>query len=62
MARPKSFSSDDLYERALMRFWHRGFEGTSIDDLVKATGISRHGIYTEAGGKKALYLRCFDHY
>lgn len=45
-----------------MQFWHHGFDGTSIDDLVNATGISRHGIYTEAGGKRALYLQCFDHY
>jgi len=33
-----------------------------MDDLVKATGVSRHGIYTTFGGKKALFLVCFDRY
>ena len=33
-----------------------------MDDLVKATGVSRHGIYTTFGGKKALFLACFDRY
>ena len=33
-----------------------------MDDLVKATGVSRHGIYASFGGKKALFLACFDRY
>ncbi len=33
-----------------------------MDDLVNATGVSRHGIYTTFGGKKALFLACFDQY
>lgn len=33
-----------------------------MDDLVRATGVSRHGIYTSFGGKKALFLACFDGY
>ena len=33
-----------------------------MDDLVKATGVSRHGIYSTFGGKKALFLACFEQY
>lgn len=33
-----------------------------MDDLVKATVVSRHGIYAEFGGKKGLFLACFDRY
>lgn len=33
-----------------------------MDDLVKATGVSRHGIYSSFGGKKALFLACFESY
>lgn len=33
-----------------------------MDDLVKATGVSRHGIYSSFGGKKALFLACFGRY
>lgn len=33
-----------------------------MDDLVQATGVSRHGIYTSFGGKRALFLACFARY
>lgn len=33
-----------------------------MDDLVKATGVSRHSIYVSFGSKKALFLACFDKY
>ena len=33
-----------------------------MDDLVKATGVSRHGIYSDFGGKQSLFLACFKQY
>ena len=33
-----------------------------MSDIVEATSVSRHGIYTTFGGKKALFLACFDRY
>ena len=62
MPRSTSFTADQLAERALQHFWVEGFHASSMDDLVKATGISRHGIYATFGGKKALFLACFDQY
>ncbi len=62
MPRMTSFTSEQLAERALQHFWVNGFHASSMDDLVKATGISRHGIYASFGGKKALFLACFDTY
>lgn len=62
MPRPTSFTSEQLADRALQHFWANGFYASSIDDLVKATGVSRHGIYASFGGKKALFLACFDRY
>jgi TetR/AcrR family transcriptional regulator, transcriptional repressor for nem operon len=43
-------------------FWRQGFEACSMDDLVKWTGVSRHGIYADIGGKRDLFLRCFSAY
>ena len=40
----------------------RGYNATSLDDLVNATGVSRHGIYGDFGGKRALFLASLDHY
>ncbi len=62
MPRSQSFTPDELKARALWQFWSFGYDATSMDDLVKATGVSRHGIYKEYGGKHALYLACFAHY
>ena len=46
----------------MQRFWHYGYAATSIDDLVKATGVSRHGIYSDVGGKRDLFLAGFAAY
>jgi len=46
----------------MWQFWEHGYEATSMDDLVKATGVGRGAIYTEFGGKRDLFLACLDHY
>jgi TetR/AcrR family transcriptional regulator, transcriptional repressor for nem operon len=43
-------------------FWSKGFEATSMDDLVRATGVSRYGIYEAASGKEGLFLACLETY
>ena len=62
MPRPTSFTSSQLADRALQHFWSHGFHASSMDDLVKATGVSRPGIYATFGGKKELFLACFEQY
>ena len=46
----------------MRQFWVSGYHATSLDDLVAATRVSRHGIYQAFGGKRALYLACFARY
>ncbi|MGR3549268.1 TetR/AcrR family transcriptional regulator [Pseudooceanicola sp.] len=62
MPRKPSHTPESLADSALAQFWHGGYEATSMDVLVKKTGVSRHGIYSDYGGKKALYLACFSRY
>jgi len=62
MPRKTSFTSEQLSSRALQHFWTNGFHASSMDDLVSATGVSRHGIYSSFGGKKALFLACCERY
>lgn len=33
-----------------------------MDDLVKTTSVSRHGIYSDVGGKRELFLEGFEAY
>ncbi len=62
MARPREFEPTEALQRAMMLFWEKGYEDTSMADLVEATGVSRYGFYTEFGAKHDLYLKCVDHY
>ncbi len=43
-------------------FWERGYEATSIDDLLKATGINRGSLYGTFGDKRRLFLAALDRY
>ena len=43
-------------------FWKNGFHASSMSDLVEATKVSRHGIYSEFGGKHTLFLSCLALY
>jgi TetR/AcrR family transcriptional repressor of nem operon len=43
-------------------FWAKGYEATSVDDLVARLGIGRGSLYAAFGSKHALYLRALDRY
>ncbi len=62
MPRSKSYQPEALLDGALAQFWRHGYCATSVDDLVRATGVSRHGLYDSHKGKQGLFLACFDHY
>ena len=62
MARPRSFDPETALGAALEVFWTKGFEATSISDLVEAMGIQRGSLYQTFGDKKALFLRALEGY
>jgi TetR/AcrR family transcriptional repressor of nem operon len=43
-------------------FRSKGFEGSSIQDLVEATGVGRGSLYAAFGNKDGLYLAAMDRY
>ncbi|MGD0074423.1 MAG: TetR/AcrR family transcriptional regulator [Candidatus Binataceae bacterium] len=43
-------------------FWQRGYEGTSIRDLVETTGLNRGSLYAEFGDKQGFFLAVLDRY
>ncbi len=38
-------------------FWSNGYQGTSIDDLIEATGVKRQSLYNALGEKKAMFKK-----
>jgi AcrR family transcriptional regulator len=53
--RPINFEKDAALEAAMLLFWERGFEGTSMADLTEAMGLSPSSIYAAFGDKQALF-------
>lgn len=62
MARTREFDTDAALARAMDVFWCHGFEGTSIQDVVEATGVQRGSLYAAFGSKEGLYLAVLDRY
>lgn len=62
MARTKEFDPEAALQSALELFWRRGYEATSMADLVEHLGIGRASIYATFGNKHELYLKAMDRY
>ncbi|GAA2356398.1 TetR/AcrR family transcriptional regulator [Nonomuraea africana] len=62
MARTKEFDPDQALQAAMELFWQRGYEATSMSDLVQHLGIGRASIYATFGGKRELYLKAYERY
>ena len=43
-------------------FWEKGFEGTSMDDLVKTTGLNKGSLYTCFGNKEEIFKMALERY
>ncbi|WP_328936355.1 TetR/AcrR family transcriptional regulator [Streptomyces tauricus] len=56
MGRPRAFDTDQAVTAAAVAFAAHGYEGTSVDDLVTATGVHRGSLYKVFGSKRSLHL------
>lgn len=60
MPRPRKFAEADVIASAQTTFTALGYAGTTIDDLVQATGLGKQSLYNSFGGKHALFLRALS--
>ena len=60
--RPRTFDVEAAVERAMDVFWSRGYHGTALPDLLRATKLSRGSLYAAFGDKHSLFLRALDRY
>ncbi len=62
MARTKAFDPNEVLLKALGVFGSRGYEGTSLPDLLQGLGIARQSLYDTYGTKRNLFLAAVKHY
>ncbi|PZF73579.1 TetR/AcrR family transcriptional regulator [Taibaiella soli] len=62
MARSKDFDENEVLAKAIQLFWHKGYNGTSMQDLVDALGISRSSLYDTYTDKHTLFLKALERY
>ena len=62
MARTKQFDERQALVSAMLVFWDKGYEATSINDLEQAMGLKRTSIYNAFGNKSALFEQVMSCY
>jgi TetR/AcrR family transcriptional repressor of nem operon len=62
MARTKEFEEEEALEKAMQLFWTKGYNATSMQDIVDALGLSRSSIYDTFGDKEKLFLETLKKY
>ncbi len=58
----KTYKEADVLDAAMRAFWEHGYQGTSMADLVKATGLNRGSLYAGFKDKRSLFIAALDHY
>jgi TetR/AcrR family transcriptional repressor of nem operon len=62
MSRPREFDEQQALRQAQEIFWQRGYEATSLADLLAAMGLSKSSFYETFGSKRELFLRSLGRY
>lgn len=62
MSRPREYDREAVLGKATNLFWEKGYEGTSMSELVAETGLNTRSLYNEFHCKETLFLECIDHY
>jgi TetR/AcrR family transcriptional regulator, transcriptional repressor for nem operon len=60
MARPIEFDQPKALNRALVLFWRKGYQATSLADLLAAMDIGRSSFYAAFTDKRSLFIECLD--
>jgi TetR/AcrR family transcriptional repressor of nem operon len=62
MVRTPSFDPSAALTQAVDLFASQGYSETSMEDIVRATGVSRYGLYGTFGSKRELFEKALDRY
>ncbi|MDO3409816.1 TetR/AcrR family transcriptional regulator [Saccharibacillus sp. CPCC 101409] len=62
MARTREFDRARVLHKAMLLFWEKGYDATSMADLLETMGISRSSLYETFTDKHNLYLEATQLY
>ena len=62
MARCVEFNEVEKIDKAMNVFWEKGYNATSMQDLVDAMQINRSSLYNTIGDKHQLFIKCIGNY
>jgi TetR/AcrR family transcriptional regulator, transcriptional repressor for nem operon len=62
MARLREFDTDRVMDAVINAFWEKGYEATSLADLMVVTGLKKGSIYKAFGDKHSLFLQALQSY
>lgn len=62
VGRPREFDVDEALNAAMATFWAKGYEATSLSDLMAATGLHKGSLYQAFGDKHTLFVQVLKRY
>ena len=62
VGRPREFDPDTVLEAAMRAFWAKGYEATSLADLMAVTGLHKGSLYQAFGDKHSLFVQALSRY
>jgi TetR/AcrR family transcriptional regulator, copper-responsive repressor len=62
MGRPKGFTREEVLTKAITLFWEKGLSDTTLQDLERATGVNKSGLYAEFKNKNDIFLESLRYY
>ncbi len=62
MARSKQYVREQVIQKASGLFLAKGYQSTSLAELMQVTGLNKKSLYNEFGNKEALFLAVLDDY
>ena len=62
MARVIEYDPQEVLEKTMELFWHKGYEATSIQDIVAATGLKPGSIYAAYKNKEGMFNAVLNMY
>lgn len=60
--RTPTYDLDDVLEKGINLFWHKGFHAVTISDIVSQTGINRFSFYEKFGSKEEFFQATLNTY